>query len=223
MINDAHMAVIAAQSLCYSVGGRLILDNLSFSQAAGEHLLILGPSGAGKTSLINLVTGLATPTSGEVYVAGEPMSQLFGTARDDLRRRTIGVVFQSLRLVSALSVRANLRLAQRLSGAKTDEADIKRLIDAVGIAHRADAKPRNLSQGEAQRAAIARALVGKPKLVIADEPTSALDDANAENVGRLLIETAEANGSTLLIATHDARLRKYLPNTLALRALAGAD
>ncbi|MGL5837161.1 MAG: ABC transporter ATP-binding protein [Sphingorhabdus sp.] len=221
-MTEASMPVIAAESLSYRIGERPILNKLCFSQVPGEHLLLLGPSGAGKTSLINLITGLASPTEGRVLVAGEAMSSLPGSARDDLRRRTIGVVFQSLRLVSALTVRANLRLAQKLSGAPRDDADIARLIDAVGISHRADAKPRTLSQGEAQRAAIARALVGKPRLVIADEPTSALDDANTERIGQLLLDTAEANGSTLLIATHDVRLKKLFPNRLELTPLAEA-
>lgn len=221
-MTDVPAPVIAVDNLRYEIAGKTILDQLTFTQSVGEHLLLLGPSGAGKTSVINLVAGLSTPTSGTVSIAGEPMSSLSGPQRDDLRRRTIGVVFQSIRLVSALSVRANLRLAQKLSGAASDESNIDRLIAAVGIVHRADGKPRELSQGEAQRAAIARALVGKPKLVIADEPTSALDDANAERIGRLLVETAEANGSTLLIATHDARLKAFLPNILTLAPLAGA-
>lgn len=218
-MTENHSAIVAVEALCFQIGSRTIIDNLSFSQAKGEHLLLLGPSGAGKTSLINLVTGLATPTSGRISIAGEPMSDLAGPKRDDLRRRTTGVVFQSLRLVSALSVRANLKLAQRLSGKPFDQNSIDLLIDMVGITHRADAKPRNLSQGEAQRAAIARALVSQPKLLIADEPTSSLDDANANKIGQLLINLASEYGSTLLIATHDARLKSMMPRTLDLVAL----
>jgi putative ABC transport system ATP-binding protein len=199
-------------------GNQFVLSDFSLEQKAGNHLLLLGPSGSGKTTLINLITGLLLPTTGSVSVGGEAMSSLSGPARDDLRRRKIGVIFQTLRLVSALSVRANLRLAQKLAGLVVDNDAIDALLDAVGVAHRADAAPRELSQGEAQRAAIARALVAKPALLVADEPTSALDDANAERIGRLLLDTATANGSTLLVATHDARLKAFIPDTVALAA-----
>lgn len=193
-----------------------------FAQQSGEHRLLLGPSGSGKTTLVNLVTGLLTPDRGEVVVDGEAMSALPGPARDDLRQRKIGVIFQTLRLVSALTVRGNLRLAQRLAAGAADERAIDGLIEAVGIAHCADARPRALSQGEAQRAAIARALIARPALLVADEPTSALDDANTDRIARLLIDTADAYGSTLLIATHDARLKTFIARSEQLAPLAVA-
>jgi putative ABC transport system ATP-binding protein len=220
MMDAPAPTVTAVDKLRFSIGGQTIIDGLSFSQQAGEHLLLLGASGVGKTSLINLLTGLASPDRGTVSICGEDMSALGGAARDDLRRRTTGIVFQTLRLISALSVRDNLRLAQRLAGGSVDDAKITQLIEAVGITHRAEARPRQLSQGEAQRAAIARALVGKPKLIVADEPTSALDDHNAEIVARLLLDRAEAEGATLLIATHDQRLKAYLPNSMTLQKAA---
>ncbi len=213
-------AVTAVDHLHFTIAGRTIIENLSFSQQPGEHLLLLGASGVGKTSLINLLTGLATPDKGSVSICGENMSSLAGAGRDDLRRRTTGLIFQTLRLISALSVRDNLRLAQRLAIGGVDDAKISHLIEAVGIAHRADARPRQLSQGEAQRAAIARALVGKPRLIVADEPTSALDDHNAEIVARLLLDRAQEEGATLLIATHDQRLKAYLPNSMTLQKAA---
>jgi putative ABC transport system ATP-binding protein len=214
--------VVSVNALSFAIAGRTILHNLNFSRERGEHLLLLGPSGAGKTSLINLITGLASPTGGRVSIAGEIISQLPGARRDVLRRRTIGVIFQSLRLVSALSVRGNLQLAQHLAGLKPDRKRIEQLLDAVGIGQRASAKPRQLSQGEAQRAAIARALITRPLLLVADEPTSALDDANAAKIAELLLATANQQGSTLLIATHDQRLKSYFPDSLALPALTAA-
>lgn len=210
------MMITKVDALSHVFGDRSLFDNFSIEQDAGQHLLLLGPSGSGKTTLINFLTGLATPDSGTVSIAGEPMTGISGAARDDLRRRKIGVVFQTLRLVSALTVRGNLRLAQKLAGVDVDDRAIDALLDAVGIAHRADAAPYALSQGEAQRAAIARALVAKPALLIADEPTSALDDANAKRIGRLLLDTANANGSTLLIATHDTRLKSFISDSIAL-------
>lgn len=211
--------LLSVEGVSHGYGARVVLNDFSLRLDTGQHMLLIGPSGSGKTTLINLIGGLLTPDLGSITVAGESMSDLRPAARDDLRRRRIGIVFQTLRLVSALGLRANLELSQRLSGHGRDPALIDALLTRLGIAHRACARPRELSQGEAQRAAIARALVGKPDLLIADEPTSALDDSNAERVGRLLLETANANSSTLLIATHDARLRALIPNSIALDAV----
>ncbi|WP_447725804.1 ABC transporter ATP-binding protein [Sphingomonas koreensis] len=218
MDRSVTVAVLEVRALSRSYGAEPVIRDLSFRMTPGEHLLLLGPSGSGKSTLINLVAGLLTPDAGEIVIAGEAMTGLAGAARDDLRRRRIGIIFQTLRLVSALSVRRNLRLAQRLSHGKTDGIAIDALLDGLGIAHRADARPRQLSQGEAQRAAIARALVGRPDLLVADEPTSALDDANAERIATLLLDTARAQGTALLIATHDQRLRRFIPNSLSLSA-----
>jgi putative ABC transport system ATP-binding protein len=135
-----------------------------------------------------------------------------------LRRETIGMVFQTLRLIPALTLRQNLSLAQTLARGRSDAAEAATLIARVGLAHRADARPRELSQGEGQRAAIARALAARPKLLVADEPTSALDDANATTMVDLLLESAAAQGSTLVIATHDRRIRDRFAHTLELAA-----
>ncbi len=212
--------MLAVSGLSHSYAGQAVFSDFNFSLGEGEHSLLIGPSGSGKTTLINIIAGLLSADAGEVVIDGEIMGAASPAARDDLRRRKIGIVFQTLRLVSALSINANLRLAQRLAGTTPDDGKIASLLDAVGIGHRAHAKPRQLSQGEAQRAAIARALVTRPKLLIADEPTSALDDANAQRIGRLLVETANANGSTLLIATHDSRLKALIPRVVALGAAA---
>ncbi len=208
--------ILAIEGLSHNFGNRAVLRDFTLHLDQGEHMLLLGPSGSGKTTLINAVTGLLTPDVGTIAIDGETINHLTPSGRDSLRRRKIGIIFQSLRLVSALSVRDNLRLAQRLSLGKADDQGIATLLHQLGIAHRASAKPRALSQGEAQRAAIARALIGKPALLIADEPTSALDDEKAERVARLLMETADQNGSTLLIATHDARLKAFIPNSRSL-------
>jgi putative ABC transport system ATP-binding protein len=208
--------LIEVRGLSHRIGRRTVLDVADFSAERGEHLLLLGPSGSGKSTLINIVTGLITPSAGEVVVDGAPMSALPPAQRDALRRRRIGVVFQTLRLISAISVRQNLALAQHIANGRVDRSLIDSLIERVGLSHRADARPRELSQGEAQRAAIARALCTGPKLVVADEPTSALDDANAEAMADLLLGVAQASGATLLIATHDNRLKGRFARTLTL-------
>ncbi len=210
--------LIEVRDLRHDIAGRCVMAAPAFTALRGEHTLLLGPSGSGKTTLINIITGLITPSAGDVKIDGKPMSALPAAQRDQLRRRTIGVVFQTLRLIGALSVRQNLALAQTLALGRSDPALIDRLIAQVGLTHRADARPRELSQGEGQRAAIARALCAQPALVVADEPTSALDDANAVAMADLLLETADATGATLLIATHDNRLRERFSRTITLAA-----
>ena len=216
-VTDASVApLLAIRGLKHSYAAQQVLEKLDIELAQGAHHLLLGPSGSGKTTLINAIAGLLEPDAGSIAIDGEPMTGRPPAARDRLRRDKIGLVFQSLRLVSALTVRDNLRLAGRLSGRPPSDEAIDGLLAQLGIGHRASAKPRSLSQGEAQRAAIARALMGKPRLLIADEPTSALDDDNARNIASLLIDTADRHGSTLLIATHDQRLKALIPRAICL-------
>ncbi len=197
--------------------GLPVLDEVSFTLDAGERLLLLGPSGSGKSTLLNIICALARPDRGEVRLGDELLADPRGAPTGDaLRRAHIAIIFQGLRLVSALSVRGNLVLAQRLQTGRSDAAAIDALLDRLGLGHRANARPFELSQGEAQRAAIARALVVRPQLLIADEPTSALDHANAKAVAELLDELAREAGASLLVATHDDRLADYFPRRLAL-------
>ncbi|MCG2842055.1 ATP-binding cassette domain-containing protein [Sandaracinobacter sp. RS1-74] len=212
--------LLELKAVHHAIGGRTIVEIEHWALRPGEHALLLGPSGSGKTSLINIVCGLVAPTGGEVRVAGERMTGVSALEKDDLRRRRIGLVFQTLRLVSALTVRQNLLLAQTIGRRLRDEADVDRLIGRVGLSHRAHGRPRELSQGEGQRAAIARALVARPALVIADEPTSALDDANTGRMLDLLFDSAAATGATLLVATHDERVRGRFAHRLELAARA---
>ena len=207
------------QGVSFAYQKTAVLHGFSLQMQRGEHRLLLGQSGSGKTTLINLVSGLLTPDAGTISIAGEDMGGASRPARNDLRRRRIGLVFQTLRLVSALSLRGNLELAQKLAGEASDTAQIDLLLERLDLGRRANANPRDLSQGEAQRAAVARALIGKPDLLIADEPTSALDDANADRVAQLLLETAAETGATLLIATHDSRLKAHVAGVSELTAL----
>lgn len=210
------MASLKVNGLSHAFGSEAVLKDITFRIDQGAHMLLLGPSGSGKSTLINLITGILPCQSGTIHVAGEAMSGARGRQRDDLRRRRIGVVFQSLRLVSALTVRRNLHLAQRLATGASESSQIDALLDRLGIRHRADAPLRQLSQGQLQRAAIARALIGRPALLVADEPTSALDDANAADTIDLLLETAQAQGTSLLVATHDRRIMDRIGHRLIL-------
>lgn len=208
--------LLSIEQLAFAYRGTPVLSDFDFYMAAGEHSLLIGVSGCGKSTLVNLICGLLTPDSGSITLAGEAMTGLSPTLRDDLRRRRIGLVFQTLRLVSALDLTANLALAQKLVGGDGGKDRITMLLERLGLAHRAHALPRELSQGEAQRAAIARALVGRPDLIIADEPTSALDHRNMENVVTLLRECADESGASLLVVTHDDRLRDHIASVRQL-------
>lgn len=193
----------------------------AWSADAGSHWLLSGPSGGGKSTLLSILAGLITPTRGKVIVAGTDLATLSGGARDRWRGLHVGLVPQRLHLVGALSVRDNLRLAQYLAGAGVDDARIRELLEAVGVAELAAREPRTLSQGQAQRVAIARAVVNRPRLLLADEPTASLDDLHAAAALELLRAQAVANGATLVVASHDARVRPLLPHVFALPAPAG--
>jgi putative ABC transport system ATP-binding protein len=186
--------------------------------AAGQHSLILGPSGSGKTTLLHVIAGLLRPSRGRVRVAGQDLGALTSAQLDAFRGKTIGIVLQRLHLIAALTVRDNLRLARTLARLPPDAARIDNLIAELGLSALAGARPSRLSEGEAQRVAIGRAVVNHPALILADEPTSALDDANCAAVLALLRAQAEASGATLVIATHDARLQPLFQHRLELPA-----
>ena len=206
---------VSGVSLFYD--GQPVLNDVSFTLEERERALLLGPSGSGKSSLLNVICGLQSPDAGEVTLGGETIVSAGSKLKaDSVRKQHMGIIFQTLRLVSALTVRKNLLLAQRLQTGGTDAAKVDATLEELGIGHRAQARPFELSQGEAQRAAIARALVVSPKILIADEPTSALDHDNTQTIARLLIEAAENAGASLLIATHDDRLRSHFKRTIVL-------
>jgi putative ABC transport system ATP-binding protein len=197
-------------------GAATVLRIDEWRAAEGEHWLLAGPSGSGKTTLLHILAGLTTPTIGTVVVGGTDLGTLKGSARDRWRGRTVGLVPQRLHLVGALDVRDNLRLAQFLAGVPDDPERVRELLAAVGVGDLANRYPRELSQGQAQRVAIARSVINRPALVLADEPTANLDDAHAAGALELLRAQAIANGATLVVASHDARVRPLLPRAFAL-------
>jgi putative ABC transport system ATP-binding protein len=212
----AEQPVLVLDGLARAYGGRAVVAIPEWAVAAGQHSLILGPSGSGKSTLLHLIAGLLRPSRGRVLVAGQDLGALAPAALDAFRGRVVGIVLQRLHLIQALTVRDNLRLARTLARLPADPARIEALITDLGLRELAGARPSRLSEGEAQRVAIARAVVNHPALILADEPTSALDDANCATVLRMLLAQAEASGATLLIATHDARLKAQLTHTLEL-------
>ena len=208
--------MLEIRSLRHEYAGRTVLDVPSWDVGKGESSLVLGPSGSGKTTLLNVSAGLATPTAGTLRVAGEEITRLSPSARDAFRARKVGLVLQTLHLIGVVSVRENLRLAQRLAGSPVDDSRIDEVLASLAVATLAGARARDISVGEAQRVAIARAVVNRPALILADEPTSALDDANCEKALALLLDQAAACGATLLVATHDNRIRGRFARRLEL-------
>lgn len=210
--------MIAVRGLAHRYGEVEALRLPEWNVAQGEHCLVLGVSGCGKTTLLHVIAGLIRPTEGEVEVSGESLRKLDGVRLDRWRGSTIGIVLQALHLVRHLSVRDNLRLAQYMAHAPQDDARVADTLAALGVADKAARRPADLSEGERQRVAIARAVVNRPRLLLADEPTANLDDAAAARAVDLLLEQAARNGATLVVATHDARVKTRFKDRLELAA-----
>jgi putative ABC transport system ATP-binding protein len=208
--------MLEIRDLRHEYGGRAVLSVPAWTVAQGGASLVLGPSGSGKSTLLAAIAGLLLPTSGSVLVAGQSITSLASAERDRFRARNLGLVLQTLHLIAVLTVRENLRLVQRIAGTFPDEARLDEVLGSLGIAELASRKARDISVGEAQRVAIARAVVNRPKLILADEPTSALDDANCEKAIALLADQAKNCGATLVVATHDQRIRARFDSRLEL-------
>lgn len=184
--------------------------------SAGEARLLLGPSGSGKSTLLMTLAGLIAPVSGEVSLNAISLSSLAPAARDRLRGRKVGLIFQDIHGVPGLSVLANVLLGAFATGLRQDRGRAMHLLERVGLASLAARRFETLSRGEAQRVAIARALVLGPAVILADEPTASLDDANAETVADLLLAMASETEAALVIATHDRRLRGPIDQVLEM-------
>lgn len=168
---------------------------------------MLGPSGCGKTTLLSVLAGLLRPSDGTVRIEGQDFYSLPPSTRDRLRGQNFGFVFQTLHLLPSLTLAQNVALAADMAGVKPEPGRLDALLNSLGLTDRSHRKPNALSQGEQQRAAIARAVLLRPRIIVADEPTSALDDANAMAVMDLLEQQAQDTGAALLIATHDNRIK----------------
>ena len=182
----------------------------------GEHWLLIGPSGSGKSTLLQILAAFFPPSFGEVLVAGHRLDKLKPHALDRFRGRHVGIVLQRLHLVPSLSVFDNVLLAQYLAGVRQDRARVNEVLDELGILHKARARPHALSFGESQRLAVARAVVNRPSVLLADEPTSNLDDERCIQTLALLERAARACHATMLIATHDQRIKSRMTNQFTL-------
>ncbi len=180
-----------------------ILDDVSFSVDAGETVAVVGASGAGKSTLLALLAGLDEPSAGGVWLDGVELSALDEDGRAEARARHVGFVFQSFHLVPSLTAHENVMLPLELAGRRDARAAARAVLEQVGLGARLGHYPRQLSGGEQQRVAIARAFVTRPAVLFADEPTGNLDTATGARVMELLFDLNAANGTTLVLVTHD--------------------
>ena len=196
----------------YANGPELAFADLDVAQ--GETLLLTGASGSGKSTWLALAAGLLPASGGRMTVAGQALDQLGNINSDAWRAKTIGFLPQKLHLSAALTVRGNLELAQWAAGQKTDNKRIAEALTALGVGDLSERKPSQLSGGQAQRVALARAVLMQPKVILADEPTASLDDEACDAALELLLATAGRLEATLVIATHDSRIKKHLEAVL---------
>lgn len=183
---------------------------------SGSQWLLLGASGSGKTTLLHILTGILQPSAGEVSINNTALYTLSPRALDQFRGQHIGIVFQQPHLIKSLTIAENLLIAQTFAGLPENKSRIKEVLASLHIADKENAYPAQLSQGQLQRVSIARATINKPALLIADEPTSSLDDRNADAVLQLLLQQSALNEATLIIATHDQRVKNAFTNTYQL-------
>ena len=204
------MEILKVQNLCktYGKGDAKVdaLKNVSFSLNKGEFAAVVGESGSGKSTLLNCIGALDTPTSGSVLMDGQNLFSMKEEKRTIFRRRNIGFIFQSFQLVSELNVEQNIMFPLLLDYRKPDPAEVREILELLGLTERSRHLPNQLSGGQQQRVAIGRALITRPKLILADEPTGNLDSKNSQDVIDLLTRASRHYQQTILMITHNKNL-----------------
>ena len=195
------------------------LRGVNLSIENGEFTALVGPSGSGKTTLLQMIGCLDQPTTGRVYINGKDVSRLNRNQRADMRRGTLGFIFQFFALIPTLTAYENVELPLLLVGGKAEERreHVMQLLDSVGLSDRAGHRPDQLSGGEQQRVAVARALATKPTLILADEPTANLDTPNGHQVMEIMTRLNQETGVTFVFATHDPRVIHFARRVVTLR------
>jgi|SRR5688572_10157301 len=208
--------MINVSNLSFSYSSNQAISFPSFSLQKGEHCLLLGESGSGKTTLLHLLGGLLRNYSGSIQLHETELASMSEGELDAFRGKNIGFIFQKNHLIGALSVEKNLFMAPYLAGYPIDHARTADVLQELGLAEKQKSAVSEISQGQAQRVAIARAVINRPPFILADEPTSALDDKNCERVINLLLDLASKHHSTLVVATHDQRLKNKINKHILL-------
>lgn len=211
--------MIRLQNAEHRYNAQTVVDLPEIDLREGDSLLILGQSGSGKSTLLNVMGGLLKPTSGMLTIGDIEIYSLSESTRDAFRGRHIGIIFQTNHLVDALSVCDNLRLAQYLSGMVQDENKINTVLADLDITEKKNSSVNELSEGQKQRVGIARAVINEPKVILADEPTSSLDDIRCEQVVQLLKKQAFLHNATLIVSTHDHRVKDHFEKLISLDQL----
>lgn len=211
--------ILQTKSLQFSYNAQNQFSFPDLQLAAGEHLLILGKSGVGKTTLLHLLAGLLQADSGDIIINNENICQLPSKKLDQFRGEQIGLVFQRPHFIKALNLLDNLLLIQKVGRGKSDREKCITALTKVGLTDKIQQKPHTLSQGEQQRAGIVLATINQPQLILADEPTASLDDDNCQKVMELMLQQAQLLHSNLVVITHDTRVKPYFDQVLDLSAL----
>ncbi len=194
----------------------IALNHVSFSVEEGEFVTILGPSGSGKSTLLHLLGGVDKPTSGKVYIGGQSIYEMKERELTAFRRREIGQIYQFYNLIPVLNVEENICLPMLLDHRQAERKDLDELLDLLGLTKRVNHLPSELSGGQQQRVAIGRALISKPKLILADEPTGNLDQKNSREIIKLFRELNEKYGQTILLITHDEKIAEHAERILVI-------
>lgn len=214
--NTENLAYIKTENLSFHYPGGNVFNFPDLQIETKESWLLTGNSGSGKTTLIHLLAGSLSPQHGNISIANTGINLLKPAQLDTFRAQNIGLVFQKSYFIDALSMHKNLLYFGELSGTKTEPDFLNKLVSDLGISQLLHKKPTSLSSGELQRFSIARAMINKPGVILADEPTSSLDDNNCKRFTDFLISVCDAYRVSLLVATHDVRLKKEFVNTIQL-------
>ena len=194
----------------------IALNHVSFSVEEGEFVTILGPSGSGKSTLLHLLGGVDKPTFGKVYIGGQSIYEMKERELTAFRRREIGQIYQFYNLIPVLNVEENICLPMLLDHRQAERKDLDELLELLGLTERVNHLPSELSGGQQQRVAIGRALISKPKLILADEPTGNLDQKNSREIIKLFRELNEKYGQTILLITHDEKIAEHAERILVI-------
>lgn len=194
-----------------------ILNNVTLEISSGQFIAITGPSGSGKSTLLGLMAGLDSPTQGSIVLDGHDLTKMNENSLARLRGNKIGIIFQSFYLIPTLTALENVSIPHELNGGNQSEEEAKKLLASLNLTHRLNHYPDQLSGGEQQRLAVARAFINSPKLILADEPTGNLDSQNSRNIMNILEELHSKHNVTLVLVTHDRDIASRAQRIIQLR------